>query len=143
MKIVLAALLLLGLSACSTHQQENKSSSVRHMIKSEQLREMMRELDMVVYERQKSEIDRDSLRKRYVLTLAQTLRKLSSELSKIKQTKQLSDVQVYEKHASLLQENATDLENLAKSYKFELLPQSLQEVRNTCSSCHKHFGVKH
>lgn len=143
MKIVVAALLLLGLSGCSMHQQKEKSSSVRHMIKSEKLREMMRELDMVVYERQKSEIDRDSLRQRYVLSLAQTLRNLSEELGKLKEHKEPSDLDVYKKHAALLQENAQQLDSVAHSYKFELLPQALQEVRNTCGSCHQHFGIKH
>jgi hypothetical protein len=62
---------------CAAKEQSSKPA-VKHMIQSEKLRILMRELDLVVYERQKSELERDKMRKRYVLTLADTLKKLSA-----------------------------------------------------------------
>jgi cytochrome c556 len=141
MKIFVALFLLFGLFGCSS-KDTTKSTPVRHMIKSDKLHILMRELDMVIYERQKSEIDRDAMRKRYLLTLADTLKNLSGELDKLIDEKNKEDQKVYQKHALLLKANANDLEELAHSYRFELLSQRLDEVKQSCNSCHKHFGVK-
>lgn len=142
MKLFLALFLLFGLFGCSLKNTAN-STPVRHMIKSEKLHILMRELDMVIYERQKSEIDRDAMRKRYLLTLSDTLKNLSGELDKLVDEKSKEDQKVYKKHALLLKANANDLEELAMTYQFEMLPQRLSEVKQSCNSCHQHFGVKH
>lgn len=142
MKMFFAFFLLLGLFGCSS-KDTAKSTPVRHMIKSEKLHLLMRELDMVIYERQKSEIDRDAMRKRYLLTLADTLKNLSGELNKLVDEKSSKDQAVYQKHALLIEKNANDLEDLAQRYQFELLSQRLDEVKQSCNSCHQHFGVKH
>lgn len=142
MKMFFAFFLLFGLFGCSS-KDTTKSTPVRHMIKSEKLHLLMRELDMVIYERQKSEIDRDAMRKRYLLTLADTLKNLSGELNKLVEEKSAKDQAAYKKHALLLEKNANDLEDLAQRYQFELLSQRLEEVKKSCSSCHQHFGVKH
>lgn len=141
MRVFLALFLLFGLFGCS-FKDTSKSTPVRHMIKSEKLHILMRELDMVIYERQKSEIDRDAMRKRYLLTLSETLKNLSGELDKLVDEKSQEDQAVYKKHALLLKANANDLEDLAKKYQFELLTQRLEEVKQSCNSCHQHFGVK-
>lgn len=141
MKMFFAFFLLLGLFGCSS-KEASQSTPVRHMIKSEKLHILMRELDMVIYERQKSEIDRDTMRQRYLLTLSDTLKNLSGELDKLVDEKSKEDQAVYKKHALLLKTNANDLEDLAQSYRFEFLSQRLAEVKQTCQSCHQHFGVK-
>ena len=142
MKVFLALFLLFGLFGCSSKDGAT-GTPVRHMIKSEKLHILMRELDMVIYERQKSEIDRDAMRKRYLLTLADTLKNLSGELNKLVDEKSSKDQAVYQKHALLIEKNANDLEDLAQRYQFELLSQRLDEVKHSCNSCHQHFGVKH
>ena len=141
MRMFLALFTLLALFGCSS-KEVHESTPVRHMIKSEKLHILMRELDMVIYERQKSEIDRDAMRKRYLLTLADTLKNLSGELDKLVDEKSKEDQKVYKKHAFLLKTNANDLEELAQKYQFELLAQRLEEVKHSCNSCHVHFGIK-
>ena len=138
--MITVMVLFLVLGGCSVKETEQKKDSVRHMIKSEKLHLLMRELDMVVYERQKSELDRDRLRKRYVLNLAQTIKELSSELEKIKTQ---DDAEVYKKHAKLLEQSSNSLRLTAERYEFEMLDQNLQELKNICNSCHKHFRVEH
>jgi cytochrome c556 len=128
---------------CAAKEQSNKPA-VKHMIQSEKLRILMRELDLVVYERQKSELERDKMRKRYVLTLADTLKKLSAEVENMPMGELGSgltsdDFYEYKGYAKSLNQDANELYILAQNYEFELLSKKMEDIKVSCNSCHKQF----
>ncbi len=131
------------LSGCSVKEQSVKPA-IKHMIQSQKLRNLMRELDLVVYERQKSELERDKMRKRYVLTLADTLKKLSAEVENMPKGDLGSDLtsddfDEYKRYAKRLNHDANELYLLAKKYEFELLNRKMEDIKISCNSCHKQF----
>ncbi len=131
------------LSGCSVKEQSAKPA-IKHMIQSQKLRNLMRELDLVVYERQKSELERDKMRKRYVLTLADTLKKLSAEVENMPKGDLGSDLtsddfDEYKRYAKRLNHDANELYALAQNYEFELLNRKMEDIKISCNSCHKQF----
>lgn len=131
------------LSGCALKEQSAKPA-IKHMIQSQKLRNLMRELDLVVYERQKSELERDKMRKRYVLTLADTLKKLSAEVENMPKGDLGSDLtsddfDEYKRYAKRLNHDANELYALAQNYEFELLTRKMEDIKISCNSCHKQF----
>lgn len=141
--IICCAIALFIFSGCSLKEQSDKPA-VKHMIQSEKLRILMRELDLVVYERQKSELERDKMRKRYVFTLADTLKKLSAEIENMPKGDlgndlTPSDFDEYKRYAKSLNQDANELSILAQNYEFELLSKKMEDIKISCNSCHKQF----
>ncbi|WP_295084946.1 hypothetical protein [Sulfurimonas sp.] len=130
-------------SGCVSKEHDNKKA-LKHMIQSEKLRLLMRELDMVVYERQKSELDRDKMRKRYMLSLGDTLKHLSAEIENMSESDlglklTQEDIQEYKRYAKNLSLDADEIYDLAHKYEFELLNKKLEDVKVSCNACHKQF----
>lgn len=137
--VILFSLILFGCSA----PQKSLDPSVRHMVKSDKLRVIMSRIDNVIYERQQSELDRDRMRGRYVRSLAQTLRDLSHELELIESLDDANnESRLYKSYGELMYQEARDLEYLAQQQAYENLPQSVENIKNICNSCHAQFGVE-
>lgn len=62
-KVLFINILFLLLSGCAIKQTELNEIE-KHTINSSELKVLMRELDMVVYDRYKSELERDDTRRR-------------------------------------------------------------------------------
>ncbi len=117
-----------------------------HIIESAKLNALMHELDMVIYDRFKSELERDNIRRRYSLTLADTIKKLSQKIKNIDCEKfdtELSKEELcaYKKYSNELYDNSSKIYIIAKRYEFEKLPLELDNLKKICNSCHKEFGV--
>ncbi len=151
-KILISLLFMLMLSSCSQKSNSvveakcDKSDSECHMIESRELRELMHELNMVVYYRLKSELERDNIRRRYALTLAQTIKNLALKIKNIdykKFTNKLSkeDLSIFKAYSQVLYSSSNKIEIIAKRYEFEKLPHELDSLQNICTSCHSKFGI--
>lgn len=142
-KTLFPLMLLLLFGGCAQTQKE-LAPSVRHMIKSEKLKITMKKIDNVIYERHMSELDRDRIRGRYVLSLAENLRNLSEELILIEASDtKANETDAYRTYARLIDAEADALESLASKKRFEYLPARVEKVKNICNSCHTHFRVEH
>jgi cytochrome c556 len=140
-KILLILVMLLGFSACVRPSKELNPPSI-HMIKSKKLKILMQQLDNVIYERQMSELDRDHRRRRYVKSMAISLKKLSDELKLIEPIDaNVSERNYYKEYAQLLDVEVDALDSLAKENTFEYLPNRLNSINNICNSCHTQFNV--
>lgn len=140
---LLLIVLFFLLNGCAGKEHES-STALKHMIQSEKLRLLMRELDMVVYERQKSELDRDRMRKRYMLSMGETLKNLSAEVKNISERDlgaklTQDDIVEYKKYANNLSINADEIYEIAQKYEFEKLNQKLEDIKVSCNACHKKF----
>ena len=111
------------------------------MIESEELRLLMRELNMVVYDRQKSELDRDDTRRRYALNLADVVKELAVKIEHIApdepgQELTAKDRELYTRYAQELYKNGEEIHKVAQKYEMEKLESSMTKMQQTCDRCH-------
>ncbi len=143
-KILFLTLILLF---CSCSSKKEPSNSVEeHMILSNELSVLMSEIDMVIYNRFKSELQRDNIRRRYALSLVDEINELASSLKvtspvQLKLDETEENIEIFNSFANRLNENAQEISKIAKNYELEKLPSSLEKVKITCNSCHNHFDV--
>lgn len=128
-----ALLLLIVLGCSGAHQPQ----STLHMQKSQDLKRIMLELDLVVYEQLKSELERDKVRKRVALNLASTLAKLSKELevsphANIKSEKK----EKYLEYIQRLRSCSEDISLYASRYEFARVKKRLEHLERLCNDCH-------
>ena len=141
-RILLLSLLFL-LGGCVS-KESSLTSAKEHMIESDKLKELMREMDMVVYDRLKSELQRDNIRRRYALTLVDEIKKLAFHVEEVDHY-ELSidtangDMKLFKSYAKELYKNAQEIRDIAQNYELEKLPTSLKNIEKTCNSCHIHF----
>jgi len=84
------------------------------------------------------------MRKRYMLSLGETLKKLSADVESMPEIDlglklRQEDVLEYKKYAKRLTQKADEIYNLAQKYEFEELNQKLEDVKVSCNACHKQF----
>ncbi|MGB6017990.1 MAG: hypothetical protein WBF77_00125 [Sulfurimonadaceae bacterium] len=145
-RALLLMLSLLVLSACvskssSSADTASLENDKKHKIESEELRLLMRELNMVVYDRQKSELDRDDIRRRYVLNLADVVKELATKIEHISPDelgKELAEKEreLYTRYAQELYQNGEEIHAVAQKYEMEKLESSMAKMQQTCESCH-------
>ena len=110
------------------------------MIESEKLTLLLHELDMTVYERFKSELEKDDIRQRYAMSLANTLKGLVKRMEEtMPESLEKKDVNLYNGYVKELEKKANDIEVTAKRYELEKLKERLSVVQITCNDCHKRF----
>ena len=137
---------LLLLSACVSKSSSSANATSleeekKHKIESEELRLLMRELDMVVYDRQKSELDRDDMRRRYALNLADVVKELASKIEHIPQdglgeNHTNKDRKIYMYYARELYKNGEEINDLAQKYEMEKLESTIAKMQQICNRCH-------
>ena len=139
-------LTLFVLSACvskssSSANMNSLKAAKEHKIESEELRLLMRELNMVVYDRQKSELDRDDIRRRYALNLADVVKELAYKIEHIPQdglgeNLTQKDRELYVHYARELYENGEEINDVVQKYEMEKLENAIDNMKQTCNRCH-------
>ena len=142
-KILLINILFLLFSGCSTKQAQLNGVE-KHTINSSELRLLMNELDMVVYDKYKSELERDDTRRRYALRLAENIKNLSQQintLSKDKLGKEINrdDSIVFNNYITELKIKGENIHELALNYELENIDKNIKDIERTCNACHKKF----
>ena len=137
---------LLLLSACVSKNSSSSNltaieSEKEHKVESEELRLLMQELDMVVYDRQKSELDRDDTRRRYALNLADAVKRLALKIEDIPQdglgeNLTSEDRKMYIRYAQELYKNGEAIYEVAHKYEIEKLESTVAQMQQTCNRCH-------
>ena len=139
-------LALFVLSACvsknlSSANMNSLKADKEHKIESEELRLLMHELNMVVYDRQKSELDRDDIRRRYALNLADIVKDLAYKVEHIPQdglgeNLTQKDRELYIHYARDLYKNGEEINTIAQKYEMEQLERAIDSMQQTCNRCH-------
>jgi hypothetical protein len=101
----------------------------------------MLELNMVVYDRQKSELDRDDIRRRYALNLADVVKELAYKIEHIPQDGlgenfTQKDRNIYMNYARELYKNGEEINDVAQKYEMEKLESAIAKMQQTCNRCH-------
>ena len=135
---------LLLLSACSIKDDINIK---KHKVVSEDLTYLRNELTMVVFDRLKSELERDDIRRRHAIKIAKELKSLSEMIKEIpkdrlKRVKTANDKKRYGEYREQLYRDADAIYKVAEAYELEKLPTKLESMKRTCKGCHKDFRMK-
>ena len=141
LRVLLLMLSLFVFSACVSKSSSSTENEKKHKIESEELRLLMRELNMVVYDRQKSELERDDIRRRYALNLADVVKELVAKIEHIApdelgQELTAKDRELYTRYAQDLYKNGEEIHEVAQKYEMEKLESSMTKMQQTCDRCH-------
>ena len=143
----LIVILSLSFSGCSSPVITDSQESVNH--KADRLvymRRMLNDLNDVIYERHKSEMERDDDRKRYASNFANTLKTVSSIVAKFPQndttiTIEESKLKSYAELSKKLYTQGETIQKIADSYDFNALNSAIEDVKTTCTKCHNIIGL--
>ncbi|MBU0721093.1 cytochrome c [bacterium] len=128
MKILFFSIVFVCFTGCTSVYVQSNSDA--HVQESEKLRLLMRELDLVVYDRFKSELERDDMRRRYAMILAETIKELSKKIE------DKNNPKTFQKYSKQLYQNAQELYKIADRYELENLQTKIDAITRTCNSCH-------
>ena len=145
-RVLFLAISLLSFSACvskdtSTSNLTTTGTEKEHKIESEELRLLMQELNMVVYDRQKSELDRDDIRRRHALNLADIVKGFAKKIESMPADKlgnelTVEDREMYLYYAQELYKDGEVINTVAQNYEMEKLDSTIVKMQQTCNRCH-------
>lgn len=142
-KLLFMGVLILFLNSCSS-KQESLSQTQKHTLKSNELKLLMHNMSTVVYEKSKSVLDYDNTRRRYALTLASNIKKISYQIEQLssdtfEQNMDKKDVRLFDKYTNELYKKGEDINKIALNYELEKLDSKLGDLKRTCNACHTKF----
>lgn len=143
-KIIFFFVLLAGFCACSS--SNTLSAKKAHQFESKELRLLMGTLNISVANNYKSELEKDDARLRKALRLSDDLKNAVLKLQEMQKgplRREMSkeDLLVYALNVKNLSRSADEIERIAKNYEVEKLDIAIVRLKNSCLSCHAHFGV--
>jgi len=134
LSLVLISLTFLFLG-CSKKIEPLRISSSHPNI-SNTMKLLLKDLKSVLYERHKSELERDEERQRYALRFANRA---------IEATKELQSYPNKDKEFYLLveqlREKATNIKQLANTFQIKRVDNAIVDIRDTCSRCHQRLKI--
>ncbi len=141
-----AFLLVLLLPGCSTSPQtpnalQNTGKPALHALKSEKLRLLMAQMNSLVFEQIRTEIELDQERRTDTLKIANSAHELQQSVDSILAAQPSLGLAPNESFsftalADKLKGQAARLEDLARRNRFDDLPPTLTQITSTCSACH-------
>ncbi|WP_455756397.1 hypothetical protein [Sulfurimonas sp.] len=139
-KVIFLNILLLVFSACST-KHTPLSSIDKHIVITNELNILMQELDMVVYDEYKSELERDDMRRRYAITLADNIKELIININQIPKNKlgekiDIKNQKTFYTYLRELERSAKEIDSIAQNYELEKLDSKINYMKNVCDNCH-------
>jgi len=146
LKLLFSTILFLFFSAC-TSKYDSLNEAQKHTLKSSNLKLLMHDMNMVIYEKSKSVLDHDNARRRYAFTLADNIKKISSQMKQPPADKFTSDmnkkdIAIFNNYIKKLYQKGEDIYQLAQNYELEKLDSKLQEMEQICKACHSDFRDK-
>lgn len=129
--------LLLYLSACSPFQPQSSDNHGNH---SEAIARLMHETYEVMYRQNRSELERDEEKQRYLLTLSRQLKMMSRKMDTIVKTESFLTCKTnraeFEGYVSQLHKDAEAIAYHATHFDMKRAENALQHTLNTCNRCH-------
>lgn len=140
----LAALLICGCSAPARPDHAASGPIIKsHLVQNGELRAMMRELDTLLNDEPKSELERDDARRRYALRAADTIGTIAEKIRRLPETHPLFDEKGEEAqflgYTDALGTEGERLRILALAYEVERIESQMARVERVCNACHTHF----
>lgn len=137
-KTLSTALVILFLSGCS-QQTSSLTVSQEHTVMSNELKSIMHEMNMIIYNKNHSELDRDNLRRREAMNLGVNIKKLSNKIKDLNLDKNIKKKTQFNNYANELYKKGDTIYTLAYNYEIDKLEASYQNIEKTCTACHNKF----
>lgn len=142
---------LLLLSACASPQQHtprnpelDTGQPALHAVVETRLRGLMDQMDSIFQERFMTEPERDRERRKEALKIAEAAGSLGKTVDAI--LLQMPELHLPEHEQTIfralavkLREQAAELQRQAQQNQIDIIPQSLDQLAATCTSCHTLF----
>ena len=129
-----------------TQLLQEKSKSVLNAIHSNDVRIIMRRLNVLAYEREFTELELEKLRARQIKLLAQTAGELAQTAEQLPEDVQKDlnreDQTTFRAMANQLYSESLRLEKEAEANNYRALNEGYQRLRETCNACHRLFREK-
>lgn len=146
----LSAVLLLGCMGehgSALPKLSEEPGAAMHAVKSSKLKEVMHDLNNIVFERFYSEIDRDKMRVRYSKEIAGIVASMSKDIKTIQETGNELDLTeeqrlMFKTLAMELEQEGENLTKIATEYRTESIRPAIDRLVNTCNRCHGLFREK-
>ena len=143
-----AALMMVGSSGCAPQPEQLLCGDpAAGRIHGTPLREVMHKLYYAVYEDQHlSELERDDLRQRYALDLAESVAALVKEVGEAPSTMpgvelDAPDAAAYAAYARELGARGEAIRAVAEAYETEKIGPAVEGMIDLCNRCHAHFEI--
>lgn len=109
---------------------------------SDHLKQIMRRMDSLVYERNMTELEIDRERLRRARALAAAAAELAMEADAPAQTADDAQRRAFSRHARALASAAARLDEIAAAGDYGALASQMRVVEDQCAACHQRFGVR-
>jgi len=147
--LILAITVATLFSGCTKEPQVAMQGGAKgqpHIEGSKHIKRVMQDMSSVLYERHKSELERDEQRQRYAYKLSATLMTLSQEIKKYPQEDDHERFNTLEKRgdflslADQLRLHGDNIKSIASTYNMKALNEEIQNMTKTCNRCHAQFN---
>ncbi|HUL11381.1 MAG TPA: hypothetical protein VLU73_04320 [Methylococcaceae bacterium] len=144
-------ILLVNFTACSTSPEHavpktlpNTGQPALHAVQDARLHELMVEMNSLMFDRMRTELDIDRERRQRATQIAEVARSLSNTINAILATLPTLKLNPDEQTAFLalankLRDQAGQLEQQASHNYIDAIPQTLDQMTHTCTACHGLF----
>jgi len=138
---------LLSSSACtgsqrSAHQLEDTGEPALHAVHGKRLRTLMRRLDGLMFERQRTQVQIDRDRRAYLkatVEISQELLRTIPDIVSSAEDLTAEDEAAYTALAAKLEAQVKTMAALAADGRAEVLPHQYDAIVITCNACHSSF----
>ncbi len=141
LKIVFTYITALFMLSGCMYKTELDIKELGHKKDVLELKSIMEEIDVVVYDNSKSELELDNVRRRYAINLAQKIKILTTKSKTIsddelKQTIAPENIGKFHKYMEELSKNGDAIYEVANNYELKKLDKKIDDMKQTCVSCH-------
>lgn len=129
-------------SARHAHHLEDTGKPALHAVHGKRLRTMMRRLDALMFERQRTQVQIARDRREYVTATLEVSKELLESIPYIVSSAEdltAEDEATFAALADKLEAQVRTMAALATDGKAELLPKQYEAIVTTCNACHSSF----
>lgn len=145
MRLAISFVFLLPLAACSSYgERPDTGQPVLHAVHDEHLRELMVQMNSLLFERTRPETDIDRARRQYAGQIEATAQELSATVDAIITTLPSLRLNPSEQArfmalAGKLRDQAQRLSEQARGNQIDIIPATLDQMASICRCCHELF----
>jgi len=141
LKVLMALIGLYLFNGCS--QLATNKTMNKHVDESKELQHLMHSLNMSVYEKNRTELELDDIKRRYATNIVANIEKVTVVLERSgKKSFEGDSLKKFLSLSDKLGSHAKKIQLLADNYEMQELDIEIEKMKLTCKSCHKQFRSK-
>lgn len=146
LSLILLTLVLTNMPVFAEEHSSSENKAIFHAVHSDDVRNIMRRLKLLIYERENSELEIERLRNKQISLLAEEANKLANtaeDLPDIASLQSLNDEErlTFTAMANQLHDITLEMEKAINTNHQQELDEAYIKLQDTCNTCHKLFRV--